>query len=87
MFAIGGLYETKNPVFSGRVRLVEGELDVDMLNATKEYSDDFEKNTYVGYMKGTFKNDDEIESKLEPISVPAMFKKMKEEVNAYYECN
>lgn len=87
LFAIGGLYETKNPIFSGRIQLVEGELNVDMLNAAKEYSDDFEKNTYVGYMDGTFKNNTEVKDGLKTISVPAMFKKMKEEVNTYYECN
>lgn len=83
IFIVGGVYGRKNPYFEGRIALHNGALDVDMINAVIESSEDTKTNTIIGYLKGKLKNSEEINT-LNPISIAEFFQKIKKEVEDYY---
>lgn len=83
IFIVGGVYERKNPYFEGRILLHNGALDVDMITAVIESSEDTKTNTIIGYLKGKLKNSEEINT-LNPISIAEFFQKIKKEVEDYY---
>ncbi len=83
IFAIGGVYERKNPYFENRIEMNKTKLNVDMIKEVVNSCDDTKDNTYVGMLKGKFSNIDEIEE-LKPLSIAEMFDKLKKEVEAYY---
>lgn len=83
IFIVGGVYERKNPYFEGRILLHNGALDVDMITAVIESSEDTKTNTIIGYLKGKLKNSEEINT-LNPISISEFFQKIKKEVEDYY---
>lgn len=85
VFAVGGLYQRKNPYFENRLRLDRNCLDVSLLREVLNSADDVKINTTIGYMSGSFANDKEIKEELQPISVAALFEKIKGEVDACYE--
>ena len=83
IFAIGCVYERKNPYFENRIEMNKTKLNVDMIKEVVNSCDDTKDNTYVGMLKGKFSNIDEIEE-LKPLSIAEMFDKLKKEVEAYY---
>lgn len=83
IFIVGGVYGRKNPYFEGRIVLHNGALDVDMINAVIESSEDTKTNTIIGCLKGKLKNSEEINT-LNPISISEFFQKIKKEVEDYY---
>lgn len=83
IFIVGGVYGRKNPYFEGRIALHNGALDVDMITAVIESSEDTKTNTIIGYLKGKLKNSEEINT-LNPISIAEFFQKIKKEVEDYY---
>jgi len=85
VFAVGGVYERKNPYFEDRVKITgRGKLDVELINSVLLSCDDTKNNTVVGSLPGIFLNDEEIKDKLHVVSVNKMFSKIMEEVNVYY---
>lgn len=83
VFAIGGVYERKNPYFEGRVELKQSKLNVDLIRDVLQSSDDVKQNTVVGCLQDKFPNQNEIDT-LNPVSIHEMFAKVKKEVEAYY---
>lgn len=84
VFAIGGIYDRKNPFFENRLRLREKSqaLHVDtILNTLESIEDD----TQVGYLSGIFENDDEIKEKLKVKSISQFFQELCQEVKAIYQ--
>ena len=68
IFAIGGVYDIKNPIFENALdvknnRLVVGQIEGVMF---EEFKDD----TICGLVEGKFDNDNEIKEKLDALSMP-----------------
>lgn len=84
VFAIGGVYERKNPYFEGRLEMTKGSLNIGMIKEIVDSSDDTRNNTHVGLLLGKFKNADEIRSGLNADSISVMFDKIRREVEEYY---
>jgi CRISPR-associated protein Cst2 len=85
LFAIGGVYETKNPIFQNVLEVKENKIVVEAIQGVM--FDFIEKDTMCGLIQGKFENDDEIKEKLKAISVPELFKNLKTKVDEYYESN
>lgn len=91
LFVIGGIYPIPNPFFLGRIALVDG--DKDQLNTqilkdtvtTTVFDKEISKFTRIGYVRGTFQNENEFPKIAETVSVDEFFKKLQQEVSAYYE--
>ena len=98
IFAIGGVYDIKNPFFENRLELEEYKKlkisiikdvlkSIDRLN-TKFCNGDKENNkTYIGCISGKFINGKEIENELSTIDIPDFFEKISDEVKKYYASN
>jgi CRISPR-associated protein Cst2 len=83
VFAIGGVYSTKNPLFMGRVKTTRNSLVVPMLTGILEDSE-IAKNTVVGMSSGIFSNDAEVAEALSPTSVAACFESLRKAVKSFY---
>lgn len=86
VFAIGGVYDRKNPYFENRLKLNNEklQLNADMISDVINSCDDTKENTIVGYLDGVFENDNYIKEKLSPTTVNEMFSQLIEKVRAYY---
>lgn len=84
VFAVGGLYERKNPYFEDRIKLNKNSLFIDKLLDAVNIDQDAAKNTKTAYVKGSFNNCGEIAEKLHPMSVGEFFEDLKTQVNEYY---
>ncbi len=84
LFAVGGIYERKNPYFEDRLKLTKNGLDTELIKSVKDSCEDTQSNTIIGYVPGFFSNEDEITSTLSPVNISEMFTKIKEEVKVYY---
>lgn len=84
VFAIGGLYERKNPYFEDRLKLNKGNLNIDIINSIIDSCDDTKNNTLIGYVSGYFNNDNAIKDISNIQSVSDMFNNIKKEVEQYY---
>lgn len=84
LFAVGGIYERKNPYFEDRLKLTKNGLNAGLIKSVKDSCEDTQSNTVIGYVPGIFSNEEEIIKTLSPISISEMFTKLKEEVRAYY---
>ena len=85
IFAIGGVYDVKNPVFQNIVDVKEKRIIVDSVEDV--LFDSIKNDTYVGLIKGRFENDNEISERLATKSMPEFFSILKQKVNDYYESN
>jgi len=83
IFAVGGLYERKNPYFEGRLELKKSCLNVDMIKDVLNSCDDVKNNTMVSSLSGKFANIEEVKD-ISTLTISEMFAKIKEEVSAYY---
>lgn len=85
LFAIGGVYNIKNPVFQN---VIEVKNNVLMIPVIEEVLFDSIKNdTFSGVVDGKFKNNEEIHEKLGATNMPEFFNSLKRKVNEYYESN
>lgn len=81
LFIVGGLSDRKTHYFENVVHVEEDKLDI---------SQDLEEKLAQGYHSGLLRgkllaNEEKIEEVLHPMTMPAFFKTLKEEVKAYYE--
>lgn len=83
VFAIGGVYERKNPYFEGRINLRKNNLNVGLLQEIIDSNEDVKKNTIVGVLEGFFSNTNEL-PELYPVSISKMFITLKNRVTEYY---
>lgn len=90
LFVIGGLYAIPNPFFQGRISLINGEkecLNVDLLKATVNttvFGESIKDATRIGYVRGTFDNEEELKAVTEVMSVDQFFNHLAKQVNEYY---
>lgn len=83
VFAIGGVYDVKNPVFQNALEVKDNKVLVSTIEGVLF---DFLKNdTYCGLIEGKFSNDKEIKEKLKATSMPEFFNNIKRKVSEYYE--
>lgn len=80
VFVIGNVYDRKTPFFDNRLKLKSQNLELEPIQQSVESAGD----TLIGYVGGTFKNDEEIKAKLSPVSVKSVFNALKEKVTVYY---
>lgn len=83
LFAIGGVYDIKNPVFQNVIDVKDNRVSVNQIE--KVLYDNIIKDTYCGLVEGKFDNDNEIKAKLKSLSMPEFFNKLKSKVDEYYE--
>jgi CRISPR-associated protein Cst2 len=89
IFAIGGIYNIKNPFFANRLELSEyKKLNISLIKEILDSinSKDMGK-TYIGCLLEKFSNRNEIKSELKSESIVNFFNKLREEVNNYYASN
>lgn len=92
LLIIGGVYPIPNPFFLGRIQLKENNtehLDIsplmDTLN-TSVFGENVKELTNIGYVKGTFKNEDELYNlKDEILSVEDFYNVLSKQVDEYFE--
>lgn len=85
LFAIGGVYDIKNPVFQNVLDVKDNRIIVDQIKGV--LFDNIAEDTYCGLVEGIFDNDNEIKAKLKPLTMPEFFNKLKSKVDDYYEGN
>lgn len=83
LFAIGGVYSIKNPVFENVLDIKENRLVVEQIQGV--LFDNIKDDTKCGLIEGKFDNDNEIKEKLNALTMPEFFSSLKDKVNAYYE--
>lgn len=83
IFAIGGVYDIKNPVFQNVLDVKDHRISVSQIEGVLYES--IKDNTYCGLVEGKFENDNEIKNKLNAKSMPELFNVLKEKVAEYYE--
>lgn len=84
LFAIGGVYERKNPYFEHRVLVKNNAVQIAPILETKESCTDTKEYTRSGVLSGVFTNDEEIKRELNATTVAEFFKYLKDQVEAYY---
>lgn len=83
LFAIGGVYDVKNPVFQNVVEVKENRVIVSTIEGV--LFEHIKKDTSCGLIEGKFSNDNEIKEKLNAVSMPEFFANLKRKVSEYYE--
>lgn len=85
IFAIGGVYNIKNPFFENRLIIKNNRLSTKTLNDVICLADEIKSLTHIGYIKGIFNNDEEIEENFEVETLTEVFKSLEEDVRKYYK--
>lgn len=85
IFAIGGVYDYKNPFFENRLKLKENKLAVATIEGVLALDEHVQKETHVGLVKGLLANDEEIEQALQAKSMAEFFKELEAAVINYYQ--
>jgi len=80
VFAIGGVYDRKNPYFENRIQLKKNKLNIEKLEEIIESDQDSKNNTKVGYLGNSFSNDAEVKEKLNAMKMNEFFDSMIKEV-------
>ena len=85
LFAIGGVYDIKNPFFENKVNIKKNKLKVDTIKDILKLDDSIKTNTSIGLIKGILDNDSEIEKELNSIGMGEFFENLKRKVIEYYK--
>lgn len=85
LFAIGGVYDVKNPIFQNVLEIKDNNIVIEAIKGVM--FDSIEKDTLCGLIKGKFGNDEEIIKELGAVNMPELFKQLKVKVSEYYESN
>jgi len=85
VFTVGGIYDIKNPFFENRLQLFKGNLKIDIIKQVIDSANLIKQNTEIGYLKGTFRNDNDIIEQLKPVTIKEFFDRMKQKVEEVYK--
>lgn len=85
LFAIGGVYDIKNPIFHNALDVKNNRIDTNRIKDV--LYEDIKKGTHCGLVKGVFDNDNEVIKELEAKSMSQYFETIKGKVRDYYESN
>ncbi|WP_028308584.1 type I-B CRISPR-associated protein Cas7/Cst2/DevR [Desulfitibacter alkalitolerans] len=83
LFAIGGVYDIKNPVFQNVVNVKDNCIEVSEIKGV--LYDSIKEDTHCGVVDKSFDNARELKEKLQALSMPEFFAILKEKVDRYYE--
>lgn len=83
LFAIGGVYDIKNPVFENVLNIKDKRLNVKQIEGV--LFDFIKEDTTCGLIEGKFENDNEIKESLNALTMPEFFAGLKDKVKEYYE--
>ena len=84
LFAIGGVYDIKNPFFENKLKVKDNRLQTTTIQHVLNLDAQVKEQTKIGYIQGIFNNDVEIEKELNPVSIGEFFAQLKEAVSLYY---
>lgn len=87
IFAIGGVYNIKNPFFENRLKIKNNRIQVDTIEGIYKMDNSIKDQTYVGLIDGIFNNDIEIKEKLSANGIGDFFNNLVSEVDNYYRDN
>lgn len=87
IFAIGGVYDIKNPFFENKLKVKNNRVQVETIEGVFNLATEIKTSTYVGLIKCVFNNDAEIQEKLNSVEMGEFFNKLKVEVDLYYKEN
>ncbi|MFZ3170621.1 MAG: type I-B CRISPR-associated protein Cas7/Cst2/DevR [Carboxydocellales bacterium] len=82
LFAIGGVYDIKNPVFQNVVNVKNNCIDVSEIQGV--LYDIIKEDTHCGVVNKSFDNTTELKDELHALSMPDFFAILKTKVDAYY---
>ncbi len=85
LFAIGGVYDIKNPVFQNVVSIKDHCIDIDEIQGV--LFDNIKDDTYCGVVNKVFDNTAELKEQLHALTMPELFSILKKNVDQYYESN
>ena len=83
LFAIGGVYNIKNPIFQNVVDVKANCIGVSEIKGV--LYDNIKDDTYCGLVDQKFDNTRELKEELNAVSMPEFFKILKQKVGSYYE--
>ncbi len=83
LFAIGGVYDIKNPVFQNAVEVKNNTINIDLLQNI--LPENMKEQTICGLVEGKFRNDKQLKEELGAVPMPKFFEILKKEVQSYYE--
>ncbi len=82
LFAIGGVYDIKNPIFENVLDVKDNKLLISQIQGVM--FDSIKDNTSCGLIEGKFDNDNEIKESLNALTMPEFFSELKGQVDEYY---
>ena len=85
IFAIGGVYDIKNPFFENRIKCYNNSVNIEVIKNVLDLDEDVKDNTIIGLIKGIFKNSEDIEKELNAVEMSKFFEKIKDKITSYYE--
>lgn len=85
LFAIGGVYDVKNPFFENRVKVQKNRLQVNTIQDVLNLDPAVKEQTTCGFVEGIFDNDQEIKDQLNAITIGQFFNSVKEKIQEYYD--
>lgn len=84
IFAIGGVYDIKNPFFDNRIKVKRNRLNTRTLKSILQFDPHIAENTKCGLFEGIFDNDKEIYTDLNAVSMGEFFQHIHNEITSYY---
>ncbi|WMJ79117.1 type I-B CRISPR-associated protein Cas7/Cst2/DevR [Clostridium sp. MB40-C1] len=87
LFAIGGVYEIKNPFFENKLKVKNNKVVIEAIESVYKLDKSIKQSTNVGLIKGIFNNDNDIVDKLDAKEMGEFFDSLKVEVENYYTEN
>lgn len=85
LFAIGGVYNLKNPVFQNVVNVKNNCVNIPEIQGV--LYDSFKQDTYCGVVEKSFANTNDLKEQLNALPMSEFFAVLKKKVEAYYESN
>ncbi|MFW6030434.1 MAG: type I-B CRISPR-associated protein Cas7/Cst2/DevR, partial [Halanaerobiales bacterium] len=84
IFAIGGVYDIKNPFFENKVKVKNNKLVIGSLEGVLKLDEGIKSETEVGLIEGIFENDYDIIERLNAQDMSSFFNNLKKKVSQYY---
>lgn len=87
VFIVGGIYNTKNPFFDNKLKLIKNTIDLDIntiKNTLENIDDEIKNNTIIGYLGSAFNNSEDIKNAFNPKTIKEVFDLLLQKVDKYY---
>jgi CRISPR-associated protein Cst2 len=84
IFAIGGVYDIKNPFFENRIKVRHNKLQTRSLKNVLSLDPTIAEQTKCGFIEGIFDNDEQIIEDLHATTIGEFFTYIEQEIDRYY---